>query len=81
MFNSDGINIETGKIKLTDSALVAHLIELFIEESIEQELDLIEIVLNRRYDDKALLNKLTYLRLDTTWVEVKPKRTLSENNK
>ena len=67
-----GINIETGKIKLTDSALVVHLIELFIEESIEQELDLIEIVLNERYDDKkALLNKLTYLRLDTTWVEVK----------
>lgn len=68
----DGMNIETGKIKLTDSALVVHLIELFIEESIEQELELIEIVLNERYEDKkALLNKLTHLRLDSTWGEVR----------
>ncbi|MEZ4883860.1 MAG: ATP-binding protein [Chitinophagales bacterium] len=68
----EGINIENGKIQLTDSALVVHLIELFGKESIEQELDLIEIVLNERYDDKkALLNKLTYLKLDTTWVEVR----------
>lgn len=68
----DGINIEIGKIKLSDSALVVHLIELFKEETIEQELDLIDLVLNERKEDKeALLNKLTYLRLDTTWAEVR----------
>lgn len=44
----DGINIEIGKIKLSDSALVVHLIELFKEETIEQELDLVNLVLNER---------------------------------
>lgn len=68
----ENLNIEVGKIKLTDSALIIHLIELFKEESIEQELDLIELVLNERYDDKkALIDKLTYLKLDTIWIEVR----------
>jgi DNA polymerase III delta prime subunit len=66
----EGINLENGKIKLSDSALVVHLIELFSEETIEQELDLIELVINERYDDKkTLLNALTYIRLDTSWAE------------
>ena len=64
------IKVETGKIKLFDTALVVHLIELFSKETNTQELDLIELVLNERYDDKkALLSKLTYLRLDAGWVE------------
>lgn len=67
----DGINVETGKIKLTDSALVVHLIELFSKDSMEQELDLIELILKERYDDKkSLLNRLTYVRLDATWTEL-----------
>lgn len=66
----EGVNIEMSKIELTDSALVIHLIDLFAEESLEQELDLLEIVLNERYDDKkTLLNKLTSLKLDATWVK------------
>ncbi len=66
----DGLNVQLNKLKLVDSSLVVHLIESFSEESIEQELDLIEIVLNERYDDKkSLLSKLTYLRLDASWVE------------
>ena len=64
------INVEVGKIRLIDSALVIYLIEIFKEDSMERELDLIELVLNERYDDKrALIDKLTYLKLDTLWVE------------
>ena len=68
----DGINIDMNSLKLTDSALVVHLLELFSEDSLEQELDLIEIVLEERYDDKkTLLLKLSNLIFDKTWEKVK----------
>ncbi len=68
----ENINVEVGKIRLTDSALVIYLIEIFKEDSMERELDLIELVLNERYDDKrALIDKLTFLKLDTLWVETR----------
>lgn len=59
------------KIALADSALVEHLIEIFAEtEQLNQELDLIEILIPERFEDKkAFLNKLTYTNLDATWTE------------
>ena len=59
------------EIALADSALVEHLIEIFAEtEQLNQELDLIEILLPERFEDKkAFLNKLTYTNLDATWSE------------
>jgi hypothetical protein len=58
------------KIELSDSKLVEHLIEVFVENDINQELDLIEVVLSERYEDKkSLLDKLTFTVLDATWEE------------
>ncbi len=66
-------NVYKSKIELSDSALVEHLIDLFKEENDAQELDLIEVVLPERYDDKkALLDKLTFTNLDATWLEERP---------
>ncbi|SFW80315.1 AAA domain-containing protein [Chitinophaga sancti] len=56
------------KIALSDNILIEYLITLFDEKSDVQELDLIEVVLPERYDDKkALLEKLTFIQLDATW--------------
>lgn len=58
-------------IELTGSKLIEHLIDLFKEcENVEQELDLVEIVLPERFEDKKnLLQKLTFTKLDADWVE------------
>ena len=56
------------KLELTDSKLVEHLIERFTEDNDAQELELIEIILGERVDDKkALLDKLSDTILDASW--------------
>jgi hypothetical protein len=59
------------KIELSENKLVEHIIVKFEESSdILQELDLVEVVLTERYDDKKnLLNKLTFTNLDADWIE------------
>lgn len=64
------IQVKASIIKISGTALIEQLIELFMEETIEQELDLIELVQNERQEDKSrLLSSLTYLRLDASWQE------------
>lgn len=64
------IQVKASVIKISGTALIEQLIELFPEETIEQELDLIGLVLNERQEDKKhLLNSLAYLRLDASWQE------------
>lgn len=64
------------KIELSDSKLVEHLIERFEENDLTQELELIEIVLKERYEDKeALLNKITSISLDAAWEEERKNET------
>ncbi len=64
------LNIEKGRIKLSDTALIIDLIELFEDKIIQQKLDLIELILDERYEDKKnLLNILVDLKLDAAWVE------------
>ncbi|GGE40345.1 histidine kinase/DNA gyrase B/HSP90-like ATPase [Pedobacter psychrotolerans] len=64
------IQVKDGAIKMSGTALIGQLIELFQEKTMEQELDLIELVLNERHEDKSrLLSSLTYLRLDASWQE------------
>ncbi|GAA4756160.1 AAA domain-containing protein [Flavisolibacter ginsenosidimutans] len=60
-----------GDIELTGSKLIEHLIGLFKEcENLELELDLVEIILQERFEDKkSLLKKLTYTNLDAGWIE------------
>lgn len=66
----DTFNLFKSKIELSDSKLVEHLIERFSEDDIKQELDLVEIVIAERFEDKkALLELLTYSKLDATWKE------------
>lgn len=66
----DTLNLFKSKIELSDSKLVEHLIERFSEGDIKQELDLVEIVIAERFEDKkALLELLTYATLDATWKE------------
>jgi hypothetical protein len=68
----NGIKADFGKIELNDSALIAHLISIFKEEDMEQELDLTELILSERDEDKKeLINKLTYIRLDASWAEIR----------
>ncbi|ANE50637.1 AAA domain-containing protein [Flavisolibacter tropicus] len=61
------------QIELSGSKLISHLIDIFSEDdNLEQELDLVEIVLPERFDDKKeLLQKLTYTTLDANWQEVR----------
>lgn len=55
-------------IELSGNTLIEHLIEIFDEKNDAQELDLIEIVLGERSQDKKeLLEGLTYTILDTSW--------------
>ncbi|MBC3759705.1 AAA family ATPase [Hyunsoonleella sp. SJ7] len=55
-------------IELAESNLVEHLIEIFKEDNEDQELDLIELVLAERLQDKkALLETLTFTPLDAYW--------------
>ncbi|WP_378106327.1 AAA domain-containing protein [Chryseobacterium sp. sg2396] len=62
------IQVKAGAIKMSGTVLIERLVDLFSEETMEQELDLIELVLNERKEDKKqLLNSLTYLRLDALW--------------
>lgn len=64
----DRINIESGKIEMSETTLIEYLIETFKNETLAQELDLIELVLNERSEDKkSLLESLTYVRLDASW--------------
>lgn len=64
----DGIEIEPGKIEMSGTVLIEHLIEIFEKDTMEQELDLIALVLKERSEDKkALLESLTYVRLDASW--------------
>lgn len=64
------IQVKAGAIKMSGTVLIERLVDLFSEETMEQELDLIELVLNERKEDKKqLLNSLTYLRLDALWKE------------
>jgi hypothetical protein len=66
----ENLNKYKSKIELSDSKLVEHLINLFDETDFEQELDLVEVVLPERYDDKkALLDKLTFTELDASWIK------------
>ena len=68
----NGIRADFGKMELNDSALIAHLISIFKEEDMEQELDLIELILSERNEDKReLINKLTNIRLDSSWSEIR----------
>ena len=68
----NGIKADFGKIELNDSALIAHLISIFKEEDMQQELDLTELILSERNEDKKeLINKLTYIRLDASWAEIR----------
>ncbi len=58
------------KIALADSALIVHLIDIFVEKDLQQELDLIEVLLPERFDDKkAFLEKLSLTILDGTWAD------------
>lgn len=66
----DTLNLYKSKIELSDSKLIEHLIQRFYEDDNNQELDLIEIVIAERFEDKkALLELLTYTKLDATWKE------------
>ena len=57
------------KIELSNSKLVEHLVEMYAEGNDNQELDFIEIILGERVEDKkALLDKLTYINLDASWI-------------
>lgn len=66
----DTLHEYKSKIELSDSKLVEHIIERFSEKDIDQELDLIEIIVAERFEDKkGLLNLLTSIVLDATWKE------------
>lgn len=69
----DAFNSCKSKIELCDSKLVEHIIEVFVESAeLEQELDLVEVVLPERYDDKKnLLNKLTFTNLVADWNDLR----------
>ncbi len=67
----ENIRIENGTLDMSESALIVRLIELFKEETMEQELDLVELLLQERQEDKKkLLASLTYIRLDASWQEL-----------
>ncbi|MCV9933028.1 AAA domain-containing protein [Flavobacterium sp. LS1R47] len=66
----DTLNFYKSKVELSDSKLVEHLIDRFSEDDNKQELDLVEIVVAERFEDKkALLELLNYAKLDATWKE------------
>lgn len=64
----DGIDVESEKIEMSGTTLITHLIKIFNEKNMDQELDLIALILKERSEDKkALLETLTYVRLDSSW--------------
>jgi hypothetical protein len=57
------------KVPLHDSKLTTHLIDNFEEEDLEQEIDFVEAILTEGFDDKKkLLQELTFIKLDGSWL-------------